>query len=110
MSHMERINEALSAVYREREELLSGVTVSRICCEREDGSQFVACAVTAKPSAARLISGTAGGGYTRMDSTDYVPEQMRAAMAEGLPVIAGINAGYFRSGIRCTAQYLGTWW
>lgn len=93
---MQMNEQMLRIAQRSEQEIFPGVKISRFLYVRQDGSQFAACAVTAQASAARLVTGTAGGGYARMDSVDDVPSQMRTAMDEGLAVIAGINAGYFR--------------
>lgn len=93
---MQMVGNELFVVQKSEEELLPGVLICRIRYRRENGTEFAAYAVKAEPSEVRLISGTAGGGYERMDSVDFVPEQMRSAIKDGAAVVAGINAGYFR--------------
>lgn len=98
---MENTMDQLLIAERTQEELRPGVMIHRAVYRREDGSEFVVNAVTADADTAKVITGTAGGGYGLLDSVDYVPEQMRSAMEEGKTVVAGINAGYFRRKYHC---------
>lgn len=76
--------------------LEDGINLLSTTYTREDGSFFAAYAVVADPAVVTLISGTAGNGYLRENSVDYVYGQMKSAVEEGHNVVAGINAGYFR--------------
>ena len=93
---MQTNDRELCLLQKSSEAFLPGVQIRRALYRRADESEFAAYAVTADPAVVRLISGTAGGDFERMDSVDFVPEQMRAAMKDGWTVVAGINAGYFR--------------
>lgn len=81
--------------------LEEGIHLITMVYQREDGSPFSAYAITADPSKAFLITGTANGGYGTIDCTAFVPEHMESARKEGHDVIAAINCGYFRRKDHC---------
>ena len=94
-------NHNITLLQKQETCLEEGIYLIKMVYERPDGSPFSAYAVTADPTKAYLITGTANCGYGTMDCTAFVPEHMEAVRKEGHDVIAAINCGYFRRKDHC---------
>ena len=83
------------AINSESETVAEGVVYTRYTAEDKDGrpvNYFVLSADTAKAS---LYVGTPGNGYNNVNVKAKVPEMIDAAVADGIPVVAAMNADFF---------------
>ena len=83
------------AINSESETVADGVTYTHYTAEDKEGkpvNYFVLAVDTARAS---LYVGTPGDGYANVNVKAKVPEMIEAAVADGVPVVAAMNADFF---------------
>ena len=83
------------AVDSESEPVADGVTYTRYTAEDKEGKPVNYFVLTVDTAKASLYVGTPGDGYAGVDVKAKVPEMIDAAVADGVPVAAAMNADFF---------------
>ncbi len=83
------------AVDSESEPVADGVTYTRYTAEDKEGKPVNYFVLTVDTAQASLYVGTPGDGYANVNVKAKVPEMIDAAVANGVPVVAAMNADFF---------------
>ena len=79
----------------ESEAVADGVTFTRYTAEDREGKPVNYCVLTVDTAGASLYVGTPNDGFANANVKAKVPEMIDAAVANGVPVVAAMNADFF---------------
>ena len=83
------------AIDSESEPVVDGVVYTRYTAEDKEGRPVNYFVLTVDTAKASLYVGTPGDGYAGVNVKAKVPEMIDAAVANGVPVAAAMNADFF---------------
>lgn len=85
----------VEAVKTEKETVADGVIYTHYICKDKNGAPVNAFTLEVDPKKASLYIGTPNDGYESVNVKAKVPDMIAAAVKNGVPVVAAMNADFF---------------